>query len=113
MTKKISCLMLIHNDCFYLEQSIKSVIKYVAEIVIINNASTDRSDEIVKNMIRIDNDAKIKYINLKNYTPKFMAQRLAENSASNEWIMRFDADYIAYEIEIMLIIIIKSNHLIN
>jgi Glycosyltransferases involved in cell wall biogenesis len=59
----VSVIILCYNHGKYLDQTIRSVINqtyYNLEIVIVDNFSTDDSDEIIKKYLKIDN--RISYI---------------------------------------------------
>lgn len=92
---RVSVIMPFYNEEKYLSYAIDSILAqtYSAwELIIVNDGSTDKSEEIVKKY----NDSRIKYY---SYTPnrrKPYALNLGMEKAHGEYIIIFDADDIAY-----------------
>lgn len=91
---KVSVIMTFYNEEKYLSKAIDSILAqtYSAwELIIVNDGSTDKSPEIVKNYT----DSRIKYY---SYTPnkkKAYANNVGLENAQGEYILFFDADDIA------------------
>ena len=65
----LSVIVPVYNTEKYLEKSIKSIIKSKfkdLEIIIVNDGSTDNSEEIIKEIIEENKDFKIKYLKKEN-----------------------------------------------
>jgi len=91
----ISVIMPVFNSEKYLEASIKSIITQSYsnfELIIINDGSTDKSEEIIKSF----NDARIVYV--KNQTNLRIAKSLNTgiSLARGKYIARMDADDISH-----------------
>lgn len=101
-TFKLSAIITILNDITYLDQSIKSILNHVDEIVIVDVPfGTKRylSNEMAKQIKSYDYE-KISYVMAEHYIPRYQAMQLGEAVARNDWIMRWDSDFVAYEDEI-------------
>lgn len=93
---KVSVIVPIHNSELTLIKCLDSIINQTLndiEILLINNASTDKSEEICLNYAR--NDKRIKYARLD--TPGVSnARNVGKNMANGEYIAFVDSDdYIA------------------
>ncbi len=93
--KKITVFILYYNDEKYLSESISSVLSQSYsnfELILLNHASTDKSEEIAKSF----NDNRIKHIKMnKNYYygGGVLLQKALEN-ATGEYLKLFCADDI-------------------
>lgn len=89
---KISVIIPIYNVEKYLEKCLKSVVKQTLkdiEIICINDGSTDKSLEILKNFAQ--NDNRIKIINQKNSGPS-IARNKGIKCAQGEYVSFIDSD---------------------
>jgi len=98
---KLSVAMITRNEERILETTLKSVMDFADEIVIVDSGSTDRTEEIAK-----------KY-SVKFYKEDWKGYGLQKNSAiekcSGDWILNIDADEeISHELRAK-IIDIKNN----
>lgn len=93
---KVSIIVPIHNSEFTLERCLDSIVNQTLndiEILLINNASTDKSEEICLKYER--KDKRIKYINLET-SGVSNARNVGKNMANGEYIAFVDSDdYIA------------------
>ena len=67
MKPKISVLTTVHNSEKYLTETIDSVLNQTFkdfEYIIVNDGSTDKTEEIIKNFMK--KDKRIIYLNKKN-----------------------------------------------
>jgi glycosyltransferase involved in cell wall biosynthesis len=85
--EKISLVMIVKNEEKNLEKSIKSIEKYVDEIVIIDTGSTDKTKEIAEK-----NGAKV--IDYKWNDDFASVRNFAHDYVSNSWIIYMDADWV-------------------
>lgn len=93
-TVDVSVLMPVYNAEKYLPQAIESILNQSFsdfEFVIVNDGSTDRSEEIILSY----KDARIKLINQKNGGVS-NALNTGLKNASGKYVARMDADDIAY-----------------
>lgn len=92
---KVSVIMPIYNEEKYLSEAIDSILMqdYTAwELIIVNDASTDRSEEIVKSY----KDNRIRYFTYKENRGNPYAQNLGMKEARGEYILAFAGDDVAY-----------------
>lgn len=92
-TPLISVIMPCHNASSYLESSIKSVIDQTFrdfELIIVDDASTDSSLSIAKNVSSLDNRVKV-YKSDTNLGPGG-ARNFAIQRAQGEWLAILDSD---------------------
>lgn len=93
---KVSIIVPIHNSELSLQRCLESIINQTLndiEILLINNASTDKSEEICLNYA--SKDKRIKYVNL-DIAGVSNARNVGKNMAKGEYIAFVDSDdYIA------------------
>lgn len=82
----ISVVMTIYGDEPYLNLAIDSIINYVNEIIIVINNSESQIPE----------NPKIKKFNVEPITLRHQAFEFGVTKTSNDWVMRWDADFVAY-----------------
>ncbi|WP_429080628.1 glycosyltransferase family 2 protein [Aeromonas bivalvium] len=93
-TAAINCF----NEEQFIEISIKSIYKHVDEIVIVDNSSTDDTVKIIKDIIsNYDLDKKIKLFPLSIPMQLASARNFCMSKVSNEWVVKWDGDFIAYD----------------
>ena len=88
--KKVSIIIPLYNNEKYIEKCIKSVLNQEyknIEIIVINDGSTDSSEQIVKNI----KSEKIKLLNQKNSGPS-SARNNGIKNATGDWIIFLDSD---------------------
>ena len=86
----ISALIVAQNEEQYIELCIRSIEPYVEEIIFVDNASTDRTREIVQN-IKID---KIKIYDYPFTENQGELRQFSLDQATQDWIWQIDADEI-------------------
>jgi glycosyltransferase involved in cell wall biosynthesis len=90
---KISVVMAVYNGEKYLKEAIESILSQTFsdfEFVIINDGSTDNSENIVRSF----NDERIKYF-LKEHSGLVDSLNFGLKKARSEFIARFDADDVS------------------
>ncbi|CAM5191010.1 hypothetical protein UACE39S_04176 [Ureibacillus acetophenoni] len=110
---KISVIMPVYNSEKYLNLAINSILSQTFkdfELIIVNDASTDRSEEIVLSY----DDSRIVYLkNNENYGVSYSVNRAIE-MAQGEYIARADSDDIYYSERLeQQFEILESYHKIN
>lgn len=110
--KLISVIIPSYNSGKYLEKALKSVIKQSyknLEIIIINDGSTDNTEEIVKNWQK--KDKRIRYLEHKKNLGLSAARNNAIKIAKGEYFALLDADdvWLAQKIEIQLQKALREN----
>ena len=90
-----SACIVAQNEAFCLEVSVRSILPFVEEVVIVENGSYDRTKEIIRKLVAeypsqvIGKfvDADIDLATVRN---------IAQDAASGDWIIWWDADFVAY-----------------
>jgi glycosyltransferase involved in cell wall biosynthesis len=93
MTPKVSIIIPVYNTGMYLEQCLNSVISQTLreiEIIIVDDASTDNSLEIIN--VFLKKDIRIKLIPLKVNKGLGAVRNLALKEVSGEYILFLDSD---------------------
>ncbi len=98
MTKKLSVIIPVYNE----EETISTLMGKVLgvqlpdgmgkELIVVNDCSTDRSDELIGQFIQSHPDAEIKYIRQKKNQGKGMAIRTAIPHLTGDYTIIQDAD---------------------
>lgn len=91
--KKVSIISCFYNEEKYLAKAIDSVLAQTYknfELILVNDGSTDKSDEIVKSY----HDERIKYIAYKNNRYQAYARNQGLEIATGDYIGFFDCDDI-------------------
>lgn len=92
---KVSVIMPIYNEEKYLSKAIDSILAqdYTEwELIVVNDASTDRSEEIVKSYT----DPRIRYLTYSENRGNPYAQNLGMKEARGEYLLALAGDDIAY-----------------
>lgn len=108
---KISIVIPVYNSEKYIERAILSLMNQTfknIEIIVVNDGSTDNSEEIIKKLQK--KDQRIKYIKQKNGGPSSARNHGIEKATGN-YLMFLDSDDF-YEIDACEILynLIKSNN---
>lgn len=91
----VSVVMAVYNGQEYLREAIDSVLLQTytdIELIIVNDASTDRTKEILEQII----DERVKMIHLEKNEGAASALNLGIGHAKGKWIAIHDADDISY-----------------
>lgn len=90
MKIKISCIVPAFNEADRISVVLDVLVEHelIDEVIVVNDGSTDNSEEILKK--RKD----IKLISYKKNRGKSHAVRLGMEAAKNEWIMTMDSDLV-------------------
>ncbi|MCD0495150.1 glycosyltransferase family A protein [Chromobacterium sp. TRC.1.1.SA] len=102
---KISANIVFFNEQYWVKESISSILPYVDEIICVDNGSTDSSIEEIRKI----NSEKIKIYSMPNL-PLGELKNYAVSQSSGEFIIRWDADFIAYPNFAELIEYIRKNN---
>ena len=97
MQFKASFVIPSYNSAAWLVHSVKSAQKQTyanLEIVVVDDGSTDSTENIMKFVA--EKDARIKYIRLQKNVGRSEARNIANKEASGDIILVLDADDIAY-----------------
>lgn len=92
---KISVVIPCYNDAIYLSEAVKSVLTQTFqdfEIIIVNDGSTDNSQEIAEKLIKNNPSYRIRLINQVNSGQPAMARNRGIFEAKGEYILPLDAD---------------------
>lgn len=93
---KVSVIMAVYNGEKYLKECIDSILNQTFsdfEFIIINDGSTDKTEEIVKNAMK--KDKRIKLISNKENRGRAVARNQGLKIANGEYIAVIDSDDIA------------------
>lgn len=88
----VSIIMPSYNTAQYIEKTIKSVLdqKYTNwELIIVDDCSTDNTDEVVKKYL---NDKRIKYLKNEQNSGAAISRNRALRAARGQWIAFLDSD---------------------
>lgn len=94
---KISANIVCKNEKFWLKESILSIVNIVDEIIYVDDNSTDGSLEIAKNLSGEYNNIKIFEYKDHNLSKLGDLKNFAKENSKNDLVIRWDADFIAYE----------------
>ena len=92
---RVTVLMPVYNNANYLQQAIDSILSQTFddfEFIIIDDASTDETSEIIKN----NSDSRINYFQNKRNLGVALTLNRGLELAKGEYIARFDGDDISY-----------------
>ena len=94
----VSVVVPVYNSEKFITSTINSVLKQTYkdfELIVINDASTDRTLDLIQKNAEIDK--RIKIINLKKNIGSSNARNEAINQATGEWIAVMDSDDVMYK----------------
>ena len=95
-TPLVSVIIPVYNAGAYVKEAIQSVLNQTynnLEVIVINDGSTDDSDEIIKSTCACDN--RVRYVSRENKGLVFTLNQ-AISLATGDFIARMDADDICY-----------------
>lgn len=95
---KFSAVINCFNEEDFIAIAVKSIAKYVDEIVIVDNCSTDKTVSIVTDLILnplLFN--KIRLFALDKPMQLADARNFALSKASHEWVIKWDGDFCAFD----------------
>ncbi|WP_078412215.1 glycosyltransferase family 2 protein [Priestia abyssalis] len=87
---KVSAMYIVRNEEEFLPYSIRSIYDAVDEIIVVDNASTDRTVEIAQSFDK----TKLIYCEERGDFAKL--RNLALEAATGEWLLKIDADEVFY-----------------
>ncbi|MCY3725019.1 MAG: glycosyltransferase [Rhodobacteraceae bacterium] len=93
MSELVSVIMPVYNSEHHVTEAIRSVLSQTYknfELIIINDNSTDKSEEIIRSF----NDTRIKLENLQTNVGVAQALNLGINISTGKYLLRMDADDI-------------------
>lgn len=88
----VSIIMPSYNTAQYIEKTIKSVLNQTYtnwELIIVDDCSTDNTDEVVKNYL---SDKRIKYLKNEQNSGAAVSRNRALREAKGQWISFLDSD---------------------
>jgi glycosyltransferase involved in cell wall biosynthesis len=91
----ISVLFACQNEEFVVDLSIRSFLDFGDELVIVDNGSQDRTKDIVRELESQHPD-KIRFYDRPDLVHLYQNRQYALEHSSFRWIVRADADYVAY-----------------
>ncbi|MGN5085067.1 glycosyltransferase [Aeromonas sp. 31P] len=94
----ITATVVAQNEETWIEASILSIIHLVDEIIIVDDASDDKTLEIAKQLAERHSHIKVFSFPAKHTIENYgELKNFAIAQSKNEWILRWDADFIAYD----------------
>jgi len=91
----ISVLIACQNEELVVDLSIRSFLEFGDELVIVDNGSQDRTKEIVREL-QSQYPKKISFYDAPNLMDLYQNRQFALERSSFRWIVRADADFVAY-----------------
>jgi glycosyltransferase involved in cell wall biosynthesis len=90
------------NEEDWIEPCILSLIKYVDEIIVVDDNSTDDTARIVKSLA--NSYEKVRYVNFTGNTSSslIIARELSLELANYKWILNFDADMVVKDLTVWI-----------
>lgn len=84
----LSALYCAKNEADFIEQSIRLLLPYVDEVIVVNNASTDKTRAIVDGM----NEPKIRLFDYPETQDMGEVRTFSLSKATSQWFIQVDAD---------------------
>lgn len=97
MKYKITANIVCNNENFWIKESILSIVNMVDEIIYVDDKSTDGSLETVKRLSNEYNNIKIFEYKDHKLSKLGDMKNFAKENSKNDLVIRWDADFIAYE----------------
>jgi len=91
----ISVLIACQNEEALIALCIRSFLDFGDELIIVDNGSTDSTKEIVRSL-QSQHPEKIKFFDVPQLPDLYQNRQYAFEQSSYEWIVRADADFVAY-----------------
>jgi len=112
MNEFVSIIMPSYNTAKYIAESIDSVINQTHtnwELIIVDDCSTDNTDEIIKPYLE---DSRIKYLKNEKNSGAAVSRNYALREAKGKWIAFLDSDDIWYpeKLEKQIDFMMKNNY---
>jgi glycosyltransferase involved in cell wall biosynthesis len=93
---KITANIICNNERFWIKESILSIVNIVDEIIYVDDRTTDGSLDIVEELSLRYNNIKIFKFEDHNLTNLGDLKNFALSVSKNNFVIRWDADFIAY-----------------
>lgn len=93
----ISANIICKNEKYWIRESIESIVELVDDIIYVDDQSTDGSLDIVKELCLKYKNIKIFEYQSHNLTELGDLKNFAISKSKNEFVLRWDADFIAYD----------------
>ncbi|TSC90501.1 MAG: Uncharacterized protein G01um10145_173 [Microgenomates group bacterium Gr01-1014_5] len=102
MKKTITAHCLVKNEARFLWYSVMSVIKHVDQLLLWDTGSTDGTIEVIKSLIKVDKDKKIKFRNYGEVSTQTFPQARQEmlDATKTDWFVVVDGDEVWWEASI-------------
>lgn len=97
MMYKITANIVCKNEKYWIKESILSIYTYVDEIVYVDDMSDDGTLEIVENLSKNYSNIKIFRYEYHKLTNLGDLKNFALSKSKNDFVIRWDADFIAYD----------------
>jgi glycosyltransferase involved in cell wall biosynthesis len=94
---KISANIVCNNEKYWIRESILSIVNIVDEIIYVDDRTTDGSLNIVEELSVKYNNIKIFKFEDHNLTNLGDLKNFALSVSTNDFVIRWDADFIAYD----------------
>jgi len=91
----ISVLISTQNEEALVSLCIRSLIDFGDELIVVDNGSTDRTKEIVQDLQSMY-PTKIKFYDVPELPDLYHNRQYAFSKSSYRWVVRTDADFVAY-----------------
>ncbi len=91
----ISVLLACQNEDALVALSIRSFLDFGDELIVVDNGSTDKTKQIVR-ALAAQHPEKIKFFDVPELPDLYHNRQFAFKQSSYEWIVRGDADFVAY-----------------
>ena len=91
----ISVLIAAQNEEATIEGCIRSFLEFGDELIVVDNGSTDQTKVIVKDL-RATYHRKIKFYDVPELPDLYQNRQFAFSHSSYRWVVRCDADFVAY-----------------
>jgi dolichyl-phosphate beta-glucosyltransferase len=104
----ISIILPIYNEEKRLKKSLNNFLfikekfdKIKTEFILINDGSSDDTDNIIKNFIKEKKNINLKYISYKKNNGKGFALKKGVEKSKNQWVLTCDIDFSTNPLEVL------------